>query len=166
MGEEYIKPKIFRLAPRVFALAFIWSVVEAILGDEIANFPDKKGGWEAIYQFLVFYFYNGIPRFAAYLFCLGFILGRYKDKKLEDSKDCHVYSLNGPIGLWSALVTGTLIALYNNNGYSLILMLKGHMVERSIGVILWPLYIFMLLFEIYFIKESFRQEEVIGEERK
>jgi hypothetical protein len=69
--------KICWLVPLFLGLAFMWSITSAILGDIGSTL-------EGLPQYIGFCFGNGIPRFAIYIFCIGFILYNYNDIVVGD----------------------------------------------------------------------------------
>lgn len=66
--------KVYRLVPLALAIAYIWSISTIMMGET------PSGG---LAEFIGYYIGTGLPRFAVYLFCLGFILYNYNKISLD-----------------------------------------------------------------------------------
>jgi hypothetical protein len=91
--------KFYRLVPLALAIAYIWSISTIMMGET------PSGG---VAEFIGYYIGVGLPRFAVYLFCLGFILYNYN--KITDGGEGYV--------VWCGilLVFGIIIVAPYNQG--------------------------------------------------
>jgi hypothetical protein len=68
--------KFYRLVPLALAIAYIWSISTIMIGE-----PPTGG----VARFIGYYIGAGVPRFAVYIFCIGFVLYNYN--KITDGDE-------------------------------------------------------------------------------
>ena len=99
MSEEKLSEniKIFRLMPIFLGVAYLWSIATVFQTNgfqAIMDMPYKEGDWSALWHFVGFYLGNGIPRFAVYIFCVGYILYNY-NQFAGDAEDTGCLMIGG-----------------------------------------------------------------------